>query len=128
MGFETDLEGSDSWNPLQQTLLDVADLDVKKLGKLECRPVLEGTQVIYVPPEVDSNRIGYLGVQISNSFREATLLGFVKKVSKDGATIMEATARSANSHIQLQLSGLHGEHFSVKMVLGDVKVIENFVI
>jgi hypothetical protein len=87
MGFETDLEASDSWNPWQQALLDVADLELKNIGKLECRPVLEGTQVVYVPPEVDSNRIGYLAVQISPSFREATLLGFVKKVSTDSLPI-----------------------------------------
>ncbi|HEY9672047.1 MAG TPA: DUF1822 family protein [Waterburya sp.] len=89
MGFETDLEKSDSWNPLQQTLLDVADLEVKNLGKLECRPVWEGTQIIYVPPEVELNRIGYLAVQISQSFREATLLGFVKKVSTDSLPISQ---------------------------------------
>ncbi|HEY9638692.1 MAG TPA: DUF1822 family protein [Coleofasciculaceae cyanobacterium] len=83
MGFETDLEASDSWNPIQQIFLDVADLNVKNLGKLECRPVLEETQVIYIPPEVESNRIGYLAVQINQSFREATLLGFVKKVSSE---------------------------------------------
>ncbi len=266
MGIETNLEASDSWNPVQETLLDVADLEVKNLGKLECRPVLEGTQVIYVPPEVESNRIGYLAVQISKSFREATLLGFVKKVSTDllpisklqslerfheyleylshvklaeltspsislgktlvkleqwfenvfssgwlsveallgnrsanlalslrstkeagvlraklidlgiqmtgqavilvvavtpqngqemdisvevhpkkgqaylppnlqlmvldnlGEAVMEAIARSANNHIQLQFSGSLEERFSVKVALGDVSVIENFVI
>lgn len=266
MGFETDLEASDSWNPVQQTLLDVADLELKNIGKLECRPVLEGTQVVYVPPEVESNRIGYLVVQISQSFREANLLGFVKKVSSDslaiselqplenlleyleelsqvklaelassfiapreslvnlkqwfenifevgwqeieavlgtqpanlvlslrsipeaclwrgklidlgiehqsqsvvlvvaltpeneqkmgilvevhpkrgqtylpphlqlmlldnlGEAVMEAQARSANSYIQLQFSGSQGEHFSVKVTMGDVSVIENFVI
>lgn len=89
MGFETNLEASDSWNPVQQTLLDIADLEVKNLGKLECRPVLEGTQVIYVPPEVESNRIGYLAVQISQSFREATLLGFVVKVSTEELPISQ---------------------------------------
>jgi hypothetical protein len=266
MGFDTDLEASDSWNPVHQTLMDVADLEVKKLGKLECRPVLEGTEVIYIPPEVESNRIGYLAVQISRSFREATLLGFVKKVSSEeltirqlqslerfheyleylsyvklagltspensphktlvnlerwfenifevgwqsaevllstqadnlalsfrsapeasvergklidlgielagqavvlvvaltpgneqeidisvevrpasgqtylppnlqlmvlddfGESVMEAQSRSANPYIQLQFSGSKGEHFSIKMALGDVNVIENFVI
>lgn len=266
MGFETDLKSSDSWNPVQQTLLDVADLEVKNLGKLECRPVMEGTQVIYVPPEVMSNRIGYLAVEISQSFREATLLGFTQKVSTDwfsisqlqclrtfheylenlssikpdklaslgivrrkhlvnleqwfenifevgwqpietllgtypanlslnlrstpqanvwqgklidlgvqhqnqsvvlvvslspeidrkmdilvevhpekgqtylpsnlqlmaldeeGATVMEAIARNSNSYMQLQFSGSFGERFSVKVVLGDVSAIENFVI
>ncbi|MEH2438495.1 MAG: DUF1822 family protein [Nostoc sp.] len=83
MGFETDLDKSDSWNPLQQTLMDVADLSLKNLGSLECRPVLEDAQFIYVPPEVQSNRIGYVAVQIKKSFREATLLGFVKQVQSD---------------------------------------------
>ncbi|MEH2042923.1 DUF1822 family protein [Nostoc sp.] len=83
MGFETDLHKSDSWNVIQQTLMDVADLSLKNLGLLECRPVLEDAQFVYVPPEVQSNRIGYVAVQIGKSFREATLLGFVKQVQTD---------------------------------------------
>lgn len=83
MEFSTDLEASDSWNPVQQTLMDVADLSLENLGFLECRPVLADTQVVYVPPEVQSNRIGYVVVQISKSFREATLLGFVKQVTTE---------------------------------------------
>ncbi|MCC5627002.1 DUF1822 family protein [Nostoc sphaeroides CHAB 2801] len=83
MGFETDLDKSDSWNPVQQTLMDVADLSLKNLGSLECRPVVEDAQFIYVPPEVQSNRIGYVAVQIKKSFREATLLGFVRQVQTD---------------------------------------------
>ncbi|MFN6527821.1 DUF1822 family protein [Nostoc sp. ChiSLP03a] len=83
MGFETDLHKSDSWNVIQQTLMDVADLSLKNLGLLECRPVLPDTQFVYVPPEVQSNRIGYVAVQIGKSFREATLLGFVKQVQTD---------------------------------------------
>lgn len=87
MGFETDLEASDSWNPVQQTLMDVADLLIKNLGKLECRPVLENAQFVYVPPEVQSNRIGYVVVEISESFQSAKLLGFVKEVSIDNLPI-----------------------------------------
>jgi hypothetical protein len=83
MGFETDLNKSDSWNVIQQTLMDVADLSLKNLGLLECRPVLSDTQFVYVPPEVQSNRIGYVAVQISKSFREAKLLGFIKQVETD---------------------------------------------
>jgi Protein of unknown function (DUF1822) len=81
MGFETDLEGSDSTNPLQYMFMDVADLSLKNLGSLECRPVLSGERFVYVPPESQSNRIGYVAVEISQSFREAKLLGFVKEVS-----------------------------------------------
>ncbi|MEH2081248.1 MAG: DUF1822 family protein [Nostoc sp.] len=83
MGFETDLHKSDSWNVIQQTLMDIADLSLKNLGLLECRPVLSDAQFVYVPPEVQSNRIGYVAVQIDKSFREATLLGFVKQVQTD---------------------------------------------
>ena len=83
MGFETDLEASDSWNPVHQTLMDVADLSLKSLGFLECRPVRGEPQFVYVPPEVQSNRIGYVVVQISRSFREATLLGFVTQVQTE---------------------------------------------
>jgi hypothetical protein len=83
MGFETDLNQSDSWNIIQQTLMDVADLSLKNLGLLECRPVLSDAQFVYVPPEVQSNRIGYVAVQISKSFREAKLLGFIKYVETD---------------------------------------------
>ncbi|BAY26641.1 hypothetical protein NIES2100_64570 [Calothrix sp. NIES-2100] len=87
MGFETDIEASDSWNPVEQTLMDVADLLIKNLGKLECRPVLENAQFVYVPPEVQSNRIGYVAVEISASFQSAKLLGFVKEVSIDNLPI-----------------------------------------
>lgn len=87
MGFETDLEGSDSWNPIQQTLMDVADLLIKNLGKLECRPVLGKAEYVYVPPEVQSNRIGYVVVEISESLQSAKLLGFVQEVSIDNLPI-----------------------------------------
>lgn len=87
MGFEVDADVSDSWNPVQQTLMDVADLSIKNLGKLECRPVLENSHFVYVPPEVQSNRIGYVAVEISESLQSAKLLGFIKNVSGDNLPI-----------------------------------------
>ncbi len=83
MGFETDLEASDSWHPVEQTLMNVADLWIKNLGNLECRPVLENAKYVYIPPEVQSNRIGYIVVQISHSLQSAKLLGFIPEVSID---------------------------------------------
>lgn len=80
LGFETELEKSDSWNPVMQTLMNVADLQVENLGKLECRAIMPDSQICYVPPEVWEERIGYLGVQLNESLRKATLLGFVDKV------------------------------------------------
>ena len=81
-GFETHLERSDSWNPMMQILMDTADLLVKDHGKLECRPVLPEAKVVSVPPEVWEERMGYVAVQLSESLREATLLGFVEKASR----------------------------------------------
>jgi len=82
--IEVDWEASQSWNPVMQTLMDVADLKVGGLGKLECRPVLLGAQVVHIPPEVWSDRIGYVAVQLDSSLQEATLLGFTEKAPLSG--------------------------------------------
>ena len=84
MGIQTSWEGSLSWDPLAQTLMDVADLEVIGLGKIECRPVLPQQRVVSIPPEVSSDRIGYILVQLDESLEEATLLGFVKTVPSCG--------------------------------------------
>jgi hypothetical protein len=81
-GFETDLDKSASYDPVMQMLMDTADLVVKNRGKLECRPVLPDAEVVCVPAEVWEERIGYVAVQMHESLREATLLGFVKKVAR----------------------------------------------
>ena len=78
MGIQTDLNASDSWDSVMQAMMDVADLEIPNYGKLECRPVLPETQVIYIPPEVWSDRIGYIAVQLDHSLKEATLLGFAE--------------------------------------------------
>jgi len=79
--IETEVEASDSWNPAIQSLADTADLVVKAQGKLECRPVLPGEQLLHVPPEVWSDRIGYVAVQFDTDLTEAVLLGFVPSVA-----------------------------------------------
>lgn len=77
-GIETNLKKSDSWEPVMQSLADVADLEVKNLGKLECRPVFSDTQIVSIPAEVWENRIGYVIVQMNESLTVAKLLGFAK--------------------------------------------------
>jgi hypothetical protein len=80
-GLETEWENSDSADPVMQTLLNIADLQVKNLGKLECIAVLPNSETCYIPPEVWQERIAYVAVQLDESLREATLLGFVEKVT-----------------------------------------------
>lgn len=82
MGFETDWPASDSRNPLMLKLMDVADLDVKQIGKIECRPVLPDADACQIPYDAWGDRIGYVAVQLDQSLKQATLLGFTRTVAK----------------------------------------------
>lgn len=76
LGIATDWETSHSSAPAMQTLLDVADLNIPHRGKLECRPILPNAQTVPVPVDAQSDRIGFVAVQLNESLTEATLLGF----------------------------------------------------
>ncbi|MCU0537812.1 MAG: DUF1822 family protein [Hydrococcus sp. Prado102] len=78
LGFRTDLERSDSRNPICLQFMDVADLFVEELGKLECRPLLSDARVCKIPPEVRAGRIGYIAVELNRSLNCATILGFTR--------------------------------------------------
>ena len=82
LGWETSLETSDSWNPLLQSLMDVGDLNILNCGKLECRRIQLKTDWITVPAELWLGRIGYVAVELSQSLREAKLLGFVSQLKE----------------------------------------------
>lgn len=77
LGIASDLQASDSWDPIMQTLSDVADLELLGQGKLECRPVLPEAKTCYIPPETNGDRLGYLPVLFDSSLETATLLGFI---------------------------------------------------
>ena len=87
MGFETDLEASDSQDLVMASLCDTADLIVKDLGKLECLPVLPGIETVDIPEEVWQERLGYVAVQFDADCRVATLLGFLPAVSTEAVSI-----------------------------------------
>ena len=81
LGIETDLEACESLNPVMQPLMNIADLEIEGIGKLECLSVLPEDEYCDIPPETWSNRIGYVAVEINDSSREATLLGFYPSAS-----------------------------------------------
>jgi hypothetical protein len=84
MGIPTkDLSTSDSWNPVVRLCADVADLEVTGVGRLECRPLKVQQQTCHIPPEVWSDRIGYVAVRIDESSLEATVLGFVQTATSE---------------------------------------------
>lgn len=83
MGFATDFQRSESRERLVTQLMNVADLAVKNVGKLECRPVLPKAEVCEIPPEVWSDRVSYVAVQFNSDLKEATILGFVTKAEAE---------------------------------------------
>ncbi|MEO0456074.1 MAG: DUF1822 family protein [Cyanobacteria bacterium P01_A01_bin.114] len=78
-----DAHFGDSEDPVFQTCLNVADLSIPSLGRLECRPVLPGEQQALVPAETWHNRIGYVVAQLDEALETLTLLGFVKRVTAE---------------------------------------------
>ncbi len=76
MNINTNLQNSDSWNPITQLGGDVADLEVVGVGRLECRPVLENESICNIPAETWSDRLGYVIVKLSEPFTEGLILGF----------------------------------------------------
>lgn len=89
MGIPTDLSVCDSWNPVVLMGADVADLEVTGVGRLECRPVNKHQQTCNIPPEVLSDRIGYVVVQINESSLEATVLGFAQTIATEELPISQ---------------------------------------
>lgn len=77
----TDLEVSHSWNPFGRLCADLADLKIRGLGHLECRPVRTNHQTCCVPPEVLEDRIGYVVVQLDQRCEAGTVMGFVESVT-----------------------------------------------
>jgi hypothetical protein len=80
MGIETEQKTTASCDRVMQTLLDTADLVISGVGVVECRPVLPDASVLSIPPDVWSDRVGYLAVQFDSSLRTATVLGFTPTV------------------------------------------------
>ncbi|MEQ8973013.1 MAG: DUF1822 family protein [Coleofasciculus sp. C1-SOL-03] len=83
LGIPTNWQASDSWNPIMQTLANTADLLIKDIGKLECRPVLPNAASCHIPADVWSDRIGYVAVELNQALTQAKLLGFLPSVKTE---------------------------------------------
>jgi Protein of unknown function (DUF1822) len=81
MDFETFPDLKDSINPWMGGLINRATLEVKNIGKLECRPVLSNQTFLEIPEEVSFDRAAYIAVRFNESLRQATILGFTNKAT-----------------------------------------------
>ncbi|WP_299402936.1 DUF1822 family protein [Acaryochloris sp. IP29b_bin.148] len=77
---DTNLEASQGWDPVQQTLVNTAALQITDYGALECRPILPEAIHLQCPAETPQDSIGAIAVQLDESLRSATLLGFVAPI------------------------------------------------
>lgn len=85
----TDLRSSYCWNPAGRLCSDVADLKINNLGHLECRPIRANEQACLIPPDVWYGRLGYVIVQIDQTCRQGTVLGFVPRVTRSRLPLTE---------------------------------------
>jgi hypothetical protein len=113
MGLETDLTQSDSYDIVMNTFTDVADIEVKNYGKLECRPVLLNAEVCYVPPDVWSDRIGYFLVHLNESLEEATIIGFTPTVAEKKG-ILPISELQTLAEFPKYISGINGLQNTIK--------------
>jgi hypothetical protein len=81
--LDLDLSHGDSWQVELQSIMDVADLVIPNVGKLECLPVLPDMTEILLPPESIDERIGYVIVQFSEQLTSVELLGFVARSAQE---------------------------------------------
>jgi hypothetical protein len=63
--------------------MNTASIFIKDKGLLECRPVLPKEEFCEIPPEILSERIGYMVVEIDEIDRQARILGFVESVRNE---------------------------------------------
>lgn len=82
LAIPTDWSQCDSYTPIMRQFLNVADLEIKGYGRLECRPLLPGEEILDIPSEVHNDRIGYVAVQFDEELEVATLVGFTKTVNQ----------------------------------------------
>jgi hypothetical protein len=87
LGIPTNLKQSQCWSVINQFCADIADLNLPKLGFLECRPISIHQDFCQIPLEVMSDRIAYCIVQISEDRKAGKLLGFVANPKSPRITI-----------------------------------------
>ncbi len=88
-GYQTDAQKTSLQDKFKQILMNIADLNINNYGKVECLPILPNSQFMTIPEEVWSDRVAYIAVQLDQTLREATLLGFVDQVTTEQVPVSD---------------------------------------
>lgn len=81
--LHTDLEQSESWNPVIRSFNNLADLLISNIGRIECIPILPEQKIIPISSEVSEDRIAYIAVQFQQELNKVCLLGFLPTLTKE---------------------------------------------
>ncbi|MEG4518807.1 DUF1822 family protein [Microcoleus sp. AT9b-C5] len=92
MEFETILDKNESGNQVLQGILDVADLMLPGIGKIECSRISEEETAISLSVRDDALcarelRIAYIFVQLPDPLDKVKLLGFLPAADLHGDTV-----------------------------------------
>lgn len=85
MEFETILDKNESGNQVLQGILDIADLMLPGIGKIECCRISEEETAISL--SVQDDRIAYIFVELPDSLDKVKLLGFFPAADIHGDTV-----------------------------------------
>lgn len=85
MEFETILDKDDDWTLAIEAVLDLADLILPGIGKIQCCRICERETEISVP--VQNDRIAYIFVELPESLDKMKLLGFLSAADIHGDTV-----------------------------------------
>lgn len=76
LGLEIDLTASASWDLASRLVLDVADIVIPQFGTLECRAVGPDRPEQLVLEDVQTDRKGYLVIELNQDYTEGKIIGF----------------------------------------------------
>jgi Protein of unknown function (DUF1822) len=79
--FETrHADRADWWIPY---LTQSSPLEIVKIGKLECIPIVGDAVTATISPDLKDDRVGYIFVKLNDSLTSAEIMGFMPKYSEN---------------------------------------------
>ena len=98
-------------SPALFELSHAAEVYLPGIGSLECLPILLGASVVEVSPEVWSDRIAYIAVQLDESLQTAKIVGYVETIATEQVPLQKFQQNSLEDlliyldqqrHLQIQ--------------------------
>ncbi len=106
--------GSGMTDPRLFILSQSVDVLLPEVGQVECLAIFPNDQTVEVPPEVWGDRIAYIAVQLDESLKTATLVGYMTTVDDEEIPVTQFRQHSIEDLLayldQLQRDQLQHTH------------------